>query len=142
MAPPPGGPPDRTPPRLIATLPESVTVLEGFDGWVEFTFDEVISEGGQPNFGLGTGDLERLVLLSPGTEVPRVDWRRNTVKVRWRDAMTRESGGGALCESNATSRCGMRSKSGMTAFDPPSSSGCCGNGASHSCARIPSNGRC
>ncbi|MEO5824465.1 MAG: Ig-like domain-containing protein [Gemmatimonadales bacterium] len=82
MAPPPGGPPDARPPQLIATTPESVVVLEGFDGWVEFQFDEVISEGGQPNFGLGSGDLERLVTLSPGDEVPRVSWRRNRIAVR------------------------------------------------------------
>ncbi len=85
MAPPPGGPPDATPPRLIATLPESVVVLDGFDGWVEFQFDEVVSEGGQPNFGLGTGDLERMVLVSPGDGVPRVDWKRNRIAVKPRD---------------------------------------------------------
>lgn len=82
MAPPPGGPPDARPPQLIAATPESIVVLEGFDGWVEFQFDEVISEGGQPNFGLGTGDLERLVTLSPGDEVPRVAWRRTRIAVR------------------------------------------------------------
>ncbi len=82
MAPPPGGPPDARPPLLLATTPESVSVLDGFDGWVEFQFDEVISEGGQPNFGLGTGGLERLVTLSPGDDVPRVRWRRNRIAVR------------------------------------------------------------
>ncbi|MBA2292620.1 MAG: Ig-like domain-containing protein [Gemmatimonadales bacterium] len=82
MAPPPGGPPDARAPLLIATTPESIAVIEGFDGWVEFQFDEVISEGGQPNFGLGTGDLERLVTLSPGDDVPRVTWHRNRISVR------------------------------------------------------------
>lgn len=82
MAPPPGGPPDATPPRLIATIPESVAVLAGFDGWVEFRFDEVISEGNSPNFGIGSGDLERLVLLSPGNEVPRIAWHRNRIAVK------------------------------------------------------------
>lgn len=82
MAPPPGGPPDARAPLLIATTPESIVVIEGFDGWVEFQFDEVISEGGQPNFGLGTGDLERLVTLSPGDDVPRVAWHRNRISVR------------------------------------------------------------
>lgn len=82
MAPPPGGPPDASPPRLIATIPESVAVLDGFDGWVEFQFDEVISEGSSPNFGIGSGDLERLVLLSPGNEVPRVAWHRTRIAVK------------------------------------------------------------
>lgn len=85
MAPPPGGPPDARPPQLIATTPESVVVLQGFDGWVEFTFDEVVSEGGQPNFGLGTGDLERLVMVSPGDEIPRVEWHRNRISVKARN---------------------------------------------------------
>lgn len=85
MAPPPGGPPDATPPRLVATIPESVAVLAGFDGWVEFQFDEVISEGSSPNFGIGSGDLERLVLLSPGNEVPRIAWHRTRIAVKPRD---------------------------------------------------------
>lgn len=82
IAPPPGGPPDAAPPQLIATFPESVTALEGFDDWVTFRFDEVIDEGGQPNFGDGTGGLEKLVFLSPDTLVPRISWRRQTIAVR------------------------------------------------------------
>lgn len=85
MAPPPGGPPDRSPPQLVATFPESVVVLEGFDDWVRLEFNEVIDEGGQPNFGLGTGELERLVLLSPDTLVPRIRWRRNAIEIRPRN---------------------------------------------------------
>ncbi|MBA3522095.1 MAG: hypothetical protein H0T90_06310, partial [Gemmatimonadales bacterium] len=65
MEPPPGGPPDTAPPRLIATLPDSLAVVPGFDDDVEFRFDEVISEGGSPSQGTGTGDLEKLVILSP-----------------------------------------------------------------------------
>lgn len=82
IAPPPGGPPDAAPPQLLATFPESVTVLEGFDDWVTFRFDEVIDEGGQPNFGDGTGGLEKLVFLSPDTLIPRISWRRQTIAVR------------------------------------------------------------
>lgn len=82
MAPPPGGPPDRTPPRLLGTTPDSVALVEGFDGWVEFRFDEVISEEGQPSFGLGSGGLERLITISPDTGVPRVRWKRHRLEVR------------------------------------------------------------
>lgn len=85
MAPPPGGPPDFTAPRLVATFPESVVVLPEFDGWVEFEFDEVISEGSQPNFGFGSGDLEQLVLISPDSGVPRVRWQRERIAVQPRD---------------------------------------------------------
>ncbi|MBA3344831.1 MAG: Ig-like domain-containing protein, partial [Gemmatimonadales bacterium] len=82
MEPPPGGPPDTAPPRLIATLPDSLALVPGFDDDAEFRFDEVISEGGSPSQGTGTGDLERLVILSPSAAVPEVSWRRSRITVR------------------------------------------------------------
>jgi hypothetical protein len=85
MAPPPGGPPDFEEPEIIATRPESVAVLPGFRGEVEFVFNEVISEGSAPNFGLGTGTLEQFVILSPSLEVPAVRWRRNRITVSPRE---------------------------------------------------------
>lgn len=91
MAPPPGGPPDFEEPRIVATRPDSVAALPGFSGDVEFVFNEVISEGSAPNFGLGTGTLEQLVILSPSDEVPTVRWRRNRITVRpgegWRPGL-------------------------------------------------------
>ena len=85
MEPPPGGPPDATPPRLIATRPDSFAVLQPFRGVAEFQFDEVISEGATPNRGEGTGGLEKLVILSPSTRVPEVSWKRNRITVRPRE---------------------------------------------------------
>lgn len=89
IEPPPGGPPDATPPRLIATRPDSFAVLRGFRGAAEFQFDEVVSEGGTPSRGEGTGGLEKLVILSPTTEVPDVSWKRSRITVRpqegWRN---------------------------------------------------------
>lgn len=82
IEPPPGGPPDTTPPRLIATHPDSMASLPGFSGEVEFQFDEVVSEGSSPSTGSGTGDLQRLVILSPTTRVPEVGWKRSRVTVR------------------------------------------------------------
>ena len=82
IEPPPGGPPDPSPPRLIATRPDSFARIPDFKGDVEFRFDEVISEGGSPNQGTGTGDLEKLVILSPTTRVPDVTWRRSRITVR------------------------------------------------------------
>ena len=82
IEPPPGGPPDATPPRLIATRPDSLAVLRAFRGVAEFQFDEVVSEGGAPNRGEGTGGLEKLVILSPSTRVPEVSWKRNRITVR------------------------------------------------------------
>lgn len=78
---PPGGPPDRVPPQIIGTNPDSLAILPTFNDDVEFRFDEVIAEGGSPNFGLGTGDLEKLVLVSPSVGVPRVHWRRDRITV-------------------------------------------------------------
>jgi hypothetical protein len=85
IEPPPGGPPDAAAPRLIATRPDSFARLPDFKGDVEFRFDEVISEGGTPNQGTGTGDLEKLVILSPTTRVPDVTWRRSRITVRPRE---------------------------------------------------------
>ncbi len=82
IEPPPGGPPDARPPGLMATIPDSLAVYPDFSGDVEFLFNETVSEGGSPNMGLGTGDLERLVILSPSDKVPKVRWKRSRVVVR------------------------------------------------------------
>jgi hypothetical protein len=85
IAPPPGGPPDAVAPVMIGTRPDSMGVYPGFDGNVEFQFDETVSEGSMPNLGLGSGDLEKLIILSPDTLVPRVSWERSRIAVRPRD---------------------------------------------------------
>ncbi|HEX7918138.1 MAG TPA: hypothetical protein VF454_01990, partial [Gemmatimonadales bacterium] len=78
LGPPPGGPPDVDPPQMLTTRPDSIGIYPGFDGNVEFRFSETVSEGTQPNLGYGTGDLERLVLVSPSEGVPKVRWERST----------------------------------------------------------------
>ncbi|MHB1329214.1 MAG: Ig-like domain-containing protein [Gemmatimonadales bacterium] len=85
IAEPPGGPPDSNPPKLLSTLPDSITVLPGFRNDAEFRFDEVVSEGTSPNFGLGSGDLEKLIILSPSPNVPRVSWKRRRITVKPRE---------------------------------------------------------
>ena len=85
LGPPPGGPPDALPPTILGTRPDSLGVYPGFDGNVEFRFSETVSEGSQPNLGYGNGDLERLVLVSPSAEVPRVRWGRSVIAVRPRE---------------------------------------------------------
>lgn len=82
---PPGGPPDLAPPQLVGTTPESLAVLPGWKDNVEFRFDEVVAEGSNPNFGLGTGDLEKLIVLSPSLAVPVVRWHRSRITVRPRE---------------------------------------------------------
>ena len=85
IAAPPGGPPDTVAPILIGTVPDSAGILPDFKDAAEFQFNEVVSEGGQPNFGLGTGDLERLILLSPSNEVPHIGWHHSRITVKPRE---------------------------------------------------------
>ena len=82
IEPPPGGPPDVTPPRLVAIRPDSFSQIPNFKGEVEFQFDQVVSEGSSPNQGTGSGDLEKLIILSPTTRVPHVSWRRDRITVK------------------------------------------------------------
>ncbi|MEO8449034.1 MAG: Ig-like domain-containing protein [Gemmatimonadota bacterium] len=85
MGDPPGGPKDFTPPRLVGTYPESLLVIPGFKGNAEFRFSEIVSEGSQPNFGLGSGDLEKLIVLSPSRKVPEIGWHKSRITVRPRE---------------------------------------------------------
>jgi hypothetical protein len=97
MAPPPGGPRRLIAPRLIGAFPDSGVAPCDFRGAAEFRFDEVTDEGTAPNFGIGiggvgTGTLEQLVMLSPDTLIPRVEWHRDRITVRprngWRPNQT------------------------------------------------------
>lgn len=81
MGSPPGGPQDKVPPKLLGTVPESLGVYGKWDRDVEFRFDKIVSEGSSPNYGLGTGDLERLFLVSPSSAVPVVHWKRDRILV-------------------------------------------------------------
>ncbi len=85
IEPPPGGPPDQSPPFLVRTVPESLGVFPEFDGRVEFVFNEVVAEGQSPNLGLGSGTLERLIVLSPTDRVPKISWRHDRVTVKPRE---------------------------------------------------------
>jgi hypothetical protein len=69
----------------VSITPESLSVNPGFDGNVNFIFSEVVSEGGSPSQGFGTGDLEKLVLHSPTNKVPVVQWHRSRISVRPRE---------------------------------------------------------
>ena len=81
IQPPPGGPPDTTPPVLESVIPDSLAVLPAFRGNVEFRFNKVVSEGSSPSQGLGTGDLEKLIILSPTDHTPAVGWHRRRITV-------------------------------------------------------------
>ena len=81
IQPPPRGPPDTTPPVLESVFPDSFSVLPNFRGNVEFRFNKVVSEGSSPSQGLGTGDLEKLIILSPTDHTPAVGWHRRRITV-------------------------------------------------------------
>ena len=97
---PPGGPEDRSPPRVLRISPDTgATDVRPKE--VVFRFDEVVSEsprgaGGGGSGGAGTagaGDpLEPLFLVSPRVGSVEVDWRRESVAVRprrgFRDSTT------------------------------------------------------
>jgi hypothetical protein len=85
MGSPQGGPQDKVPPKLLGTIPESLGVYPDWHHDAEFRFDEVVSEGGTPSQGLGTGDLERLILLSPTKGIPVIHWKRDRITVRPRE---------------------------------------------------------
>ena len=73
---PPGGPPDKVPPKLLKTSPDSngrnVSEKE-----VNLQYDEVLSE--RPG---GASSLDALVLISPRDGAPRVGWHRTRISVR------------------------------------------------------------
>ena len=75
-SPPPGGPPDLEPPRLLSVSPESGAVgVRPTE--VVFRFDEVVSERPQ-----GAADLKGLFLISPRDGDANVKWRRDVITVR------------------------------------------------------------
>lgn len=74
IEPPPGGPEDRDPPRLVVTRPDSLAVLPSFRGAVVFAFDERISERG----------VDEAVSVSPRTSPVAVDHSGDEIRVSLR----------------------------------------------------------
>src|SRR5258708_37315263 len=84
VAPPPGGPPDKAPPKIITVKPESGSVVPNLKGDLVIQFDEVVDEmAGAGGGGRGTpGGLERQALLSPGHGPVNVEWHRSKGTVK------------------------------------------------------------
>jgi hypothetical protein len=74
---PPGGPIDKTPPKLLTVSPESGSVHVGSKQVVTFRFDEVIGERTRDG-----GALDLAVIVSPSEGAPSVDWHRTYISVR------------------------------------------------------------
>ncbi|MEP7065494.1 MAG: Ig-like domain-containing protein [Gemmatimonadota bacterium] len=73
---PPGGPPDKEPPKLLKTNPDT-NARNVSDKEVDLQYDEVLSE--RPG---GASSLDALVLISPRDGQPRVGWHRSRLTVR------------------------------------------------------------
>lgn len=78
---PPGGPPDKIPPKLVRVTPDSNTLNVRGDA-IAFEFDEVVSE--RPR---SVPDLARLFVVSPSRGPSGVSWRRRRVEIRPRGGL-------------------------------------------------------
>jgi len=72
---PPGGPQDKRPPVVVATVPDTFAVVKDFSGPVVFRFDERISERVQG------GSLDEAIVVSPITGRVRVHHGRQSLEV-------------------------------------------------------------
>jgi hypothetical protein len=82
VQPPPGGPPDKEPPKIVHVVPESGAVVPNFNGDLEIQFDEVIDEQAAGGGGAAMSGLEKQILLSPVRGPVKVSWHRTRVTVR------------------------------------------------------------
>ena len=78
--PPPGGPEDKVPPKLIRVTPDTNAVNVKDDA-VSFYFDETINDR-----GTGAQEVDSHFLVSPSDGAPRVSWHRSRIDVRPRRA--------------------------------------------------------
>ena len=75
-SPPPGGPEDHAPPRLLKVTPDS-NAVNVTPGAVTFQFDETINDRGS-----GPQELDNYFLVSPSDGAPRINWHRSRIDVR------------------------------------------------------------
>lgn len=73
---PPGGPEDRTPPKILKLTPDSGQI-NVHPKQVEIRFDEVISDRGS-----GANAIDQLFLISPRTSAPKISWHRSRVTIK------------------------------------------------------------
>src|SRR6267142_2065170 len=83
VGPPPGGPPDKEPPKIVSVKPDSGAIVPNFKDEVVIQFDDVIDEmAGSGGRGGTLSGLERQVLLSPVHGGAKVGWHRTKVTVK------------------------------------------------------------
>src|SRR5438105_1706773 len=85
---PPGGPPDKEPPKIVRVKPESGAAVPNFHGDAVIQFDEVIDEMAGSG-GAGVSGLAKLVLLSPVSGPVKVSWHRSSVHIKPKEGWKR-----------------------------------------------------
>lgn len=75
-SPPPGGPEDKEPPKLVRVTPDTNALNTKVDN-ASFYFDEVINDR-----GAGTQEVGSYFLVSPSDGEPHVSWHRSRIDVR------------------------------------------------------------
>jgi hypothetical protein len=86
---PPGGPPDKAPPKIVAVKPESGAMVPNFHGDANIQFDEVIDEMAGSGGGGTLSPLDKQVLLSPVAGQVKVNWHRTRVSVKPKEGWKR-----------------------------------------------------
>src|SRR2546426_6250916 len=86
---PPGGPPDKEPPKIVHVKPESGAVVPNLSADAVIQFDEVIDEMAGGGASGGGGGLDRLVLLSPVAGAVKVNWHRSSVSIKPKEGWKR-----------------------------------------------------
>ena len=72
-APPPGGPEDKAPPKLVKISPDT-NAVNFHDKTVQFQFDETINDRGS-----GAQELDNFFLVSPSDGAAHLSWHRNRI---------------------------------------------------------------
>ena len=72
---PPGGPPDLTPPTLVAATPDSGAVVPGLKDAAVFRFSEIVAEPPATT-------LQQMILVSPRPRSVDVSWKRDAISVK------------------------------------------------------------
>ena len=76
--PPPGGPLDKTPPRVVDTVPADDSVRVGLDTPIRIRFSEAMDRR----------SVERALFISPqGSEDPDFKWRGDVLEIRLPDGL-------------------------------------------------------
>src|SRR5436190_6425978 len=86
---PPGGPPDKEPPKILQVKPESGAVVPNWKSSVVIQYDGVIDEmPGSGSAGSMSG-LAKQILLSPVSGPVKVSWHRSSISVKPKEGWKR-----------------------------------------------------